>query len=110
MNKELAMKRLKGQLLVIAQEQRVAAIQEIRGDQVEASWGTQIRNYVLHPYKMIKDQRNNWETTNVPNFLDGGTLLEECIATLLKSNAASTAATAASSSATSATTGTTTHE
>ena len=57
-NKDIAMKRLKAQLLAIAKEQRVAEIQEIRGDQVEASWGTQIRNYVLHPYKMIKDQRN----------------------------------------------------
>jgi peptide chain release factor 2 len=81
-NKEIAMKRLKAQLLAIAKEQRVAEIQEIRGDQVEASWGTQIRNYVLHPYKMIKDQRTNWETSNVQGFLDGD--LEDCIAELLK--------------------------
>ncbi len=85
MNKDLALKRLKAQLLAIAKEQRVAAIQEIRGDQVEATWGTQIRNYVLHPYKMIKDQRTNWETTNAQGFLDGD--LEDCIAALLKSRA-----------------------
>ncbi|KAG7341763.1 peptide chain release factor 2 [Nitzschia inconspicua] len=85
MNKDLAMKRLKAQLLAIAKEQRVAEIKEIRGDQVEASWGTQIRNYILHPYKLIKDQRTGWETSNVQNFLDGD--LEECIAELLKTQA-----------------------
>lgn len=85
MNKDLAMQRLKAQLLAIAREQQVQEIQQIRGDQVEASWGNQIRNYVLHPYKMIKDQRTGWESSNVQNFLDGN--LEECIAELLKQQA-----------------------
>ena len=85
MNKDLAMKRLKAQLLAIAKEQRVAEIQEIRGDQVEASWGTQIRNYVMHPYKLIKDQRTGWETSNIQNFMDGD--LEDCIANYLKTQA-----------------------
>ena len=85
MNKDLAMKRLKAQLIAIAKEQRVAEIQEIRGDMVEASWGTQIRNYVFHPYKMIKDQRSGWETSNIQNFMDGD--LEDCIADLLKTKA-----------------------
>ena len=84
-NKKMAMERLKAQLIAIADEQRVAEIQEIRGDQVEASWGTQIRNYVMHPYKMIKDQRTGWETSNIQNFMDGD--LEDCIAALLKSRA-----------------------
>ena len=85
MNKDLAMKRLKAQLIAIAKEQRVQEIQEIRGDMVEASWGTQIRNYVFHPYKMIKDQRSGWETSNIQNFMDGD--LEGCIAELLKTRA-----------------------
>ena len=85
MNKDIAMKRLKAQLIAIAKEQRVAEIQEIRGDQVEASWGTQIRNYVFHPYKMIKDQRTGWETSNIQNFMDGD--LEDCIGELLKNQA-----------------------
>ena len=51
----------------------------------EAAWGAQIRNYVLHPYKMVKDQRTNWETTNIQNFMDGD--LEDCIAQLLKNQA-----------------------
>jgi len=85
-NKDLAMKRLKGQLLAIAQEQRVQEIKDIRGDVVEASWGAQIRNYVLHPYKMIKDQRTNWESTNTQAFLDGGGLLKDCMGAWLRYN------------------------
>ncbi|VEU38605.1 unnamed protein product [Pseudo-nitzschia multistriata] len=85
MNKDLAMKRLKAQLIAIAREQRVEEIKEIRGDQVEASWGTQIRNYVFHPYKMIKDQRTGWETSNTVNFMDGD--LGDCIAELLRARA-----------------------
>ena len=84
-NKETALKRLKAQLVAIAKEQRVAEIKAIRGDAVEAAWGAQIRNYVLHPYKMIKDQRTNWETTNAQGFLDGN--LEECIGELLRARA-----------------------
>jgi peptide chain release factor 2 len=84
-NKDIALKRLKGQLVAIAKEQRVAEIQAIRGDAVEAAWGAQIRNYVLHPYKMIKDQRTNWETTDAQGFLDGN--LEECIGELLRARA-----------------------
>jgi peptide chain release factor 2 len=83
LNKQIALKRLKAQLLAIAQEQRVQKIQEIRGDLVEASWGMQIRNYVLHPYKMVKDQRTSWETTNAQAFLDGD-LLDDCIASYLR--------------------------
>lgn len=81
-NKEIALKRLKAQLLAIAQEQRVQDYKQIRGDIVEASWGAQIRNYVLHPYKMIKDQRTGWETSNAQGFLDGD--LEECIGAYLR--------------------------
>lgn len=82
-NREIAMKRLKIQLLAVAQEQRVKEINEIRGDMVEASWGAQIRNYVLHPYKMVKDQRTGWETTNTQAFLDGE-MLEDCIGAYLR--------------------------
>ncbi len=83
MNREIAMRRLKAQLLAIAKEQRVKEIKEIRGDMVEASWGAQIRNYVLHPYKMVKDQRTGWETSNAQAFLDGE-LLDDCIGAYLR--------------------------
>lgn len=83
-NKQIALSRLKGQLLVIAQEQRLQDIKSIRGDVVEASWGAQIRNYVMQPYKLVKDGRSGWETSDVDGFLDGGKALEECIGSMLR--------------------------
>jgi len=70
-NKEKAMALLKAKLLVIAQEQRAAEIADIRGDIVEAAWGNQIRNYVFHPYQMVKDLRTAAETTDVQGVMDG---------------------------------------
>ncbi len=70
-NKEKALARLKAKLLVIAQEQHAKEIAEIRGDMVEASWGNQIRNYVFHPYQMVKDLRTNVETTAIVDVMNG---------------------------------------
>jgi peptide chain release factor 2 len=70
-NKEKAMALLKAKLLVIAQEQRAAEIADIRGDIVEAAWGNQIRNYVFHPYQLVKDLRTQQETTDVQAVMDG---------------------------------------
>jgi len=70
-NKEKALAILKAKLLIIAQEQRAQEIAEIRGDMVEAAWGNQIRNYVFHPYQMVKDLRTNVETTAVSDVVDG---------------------------------------
>jgi peptide chain release factor 2 len=70
-NKEKALAILKAKLLIVAQEQRAQEIAEIRGDMVEAAWGNQIRNYVFHPYQLVKDLRTNVETTNVTDVLDG---------------------------------------
>ena len=70
-NKEKAMALLKAKLLVIAQEQRAAEIADIRGDIVEAAWGNQIRNYVFHPYQMVKDLRTSEETNDVQGVMDG---------------------------------------
>ncbi|CAI5527298.1 unnamed protein product [Closterium sp. Naga37s-1] len=56
-NKAKALAMLKAKLLIILEEQRAAEIREIRGDVVKAEWGQQIRNYVLHPYKLVKDLR-----------------------------------------------------
>jgi peptide chain release factor 2 len=82
-NRDIALNRLRVQLLAIAQEQRVQEIRDIRGDMVQASWGAQIRNYVLHPYKQVKDPRTGWESTNAQAFLDGD-LLDECIGAYLR--------------------------
>ena len=70
-NKEKAMALLKAKLMVIAQEQRAAEIADIRGDMVEAAWGNQIRNYVFHPYQMVKDLRTEKESTDVEGVMNG---------------------------------------
>jgi peptide chain release factor 2 len=70
-NKERALQILKAKLLIIAQEQRAQKIADIRGDMVEAAWGNQIRNYVFHPYQLVKDLRTNVETTNIQSVMDG---------------------------------------
>jgi len=84
-NKQLALARLKAQLLAIAQEQRLASIEAVRGDVVEASWGAQIRNYVMQPYKLVKDSRGSgYETSDVSGVLDGGGALEEFVGSWLR--------------------------
>ncbi|HIK37247.1 MAG: peptide chain release factor 2 [Geminocystis sp.] len=70
-NKERALAILKAKLLVILEEQRAKELAEIRGDIVEAAWGNQIRNYVFHPYQLVKDLRTGVETSAVYDVLDG---------------------------------------
>jgi peptide chain release factor 2 len=70
-NKEKALAILKAKLLIVAQEQRAKEIADIRGDIVEAAWGTQIRNYVFHPYQMVKDLRTAQETTAIEDVMNG---------------------------------------
>ena len=70
-NKETALKILKSKLhqLKIDAHQKKKA--ELRGDYQSAEWGNQIRSYVMHPYKMVKDHRTNFETSDVQGVLDG---------------------------------------
>lgn len=82
MNKKIALERLKALLLANKIEQQVDEIKEIRGDIVQANFGTQIRNYVLHPYKMVKDLRTSFETTDTSAILDGN--LDEVIGGYLR--------------------------
>ncbi|WP_126988096.1 peptide chain release factor 2 [Thermosynechococcus vestitus] len=70
-NKEKALAILKAKLLVIAQEQKAKEIADIRGEAVEAAWGNQIRNYVFHPYQLVKDLRTEVETTAIQDVMDG---------------------------------------
>ncbi|KAF8664403.1 hypothetical protein HU200_054575 [Digitaria exilis] len=70
-NKIKALSRLKAKLLVIALEQRASEIKQIRGDMVKAEWGQQIRNYVFHPYKLVKDVRTGCETSDITGVMDG---------------------------------------
>lgn len=62
---------MKAKLLVIAEEQRASEIKQIRGDAVKAEWGQQIRNYVFHPYKLVKDVRTGIETSDIVSVMDG---------------------------------------
>jgi peptide chain release factor 2 len=70
-NRETAMMMLRSKLLEIQLEKREAEQAAIRGENVDASWGTQIRHYVLHPYKMVKDERTGLETSDANAVLDG---------------------------------------
>ena len=77
-----ALELLKATLLVVQQEQQAKEISEIRGDMVKAEWGQQIRNYVFHPYKLVKDVRTGVETSDVSGVMDGD--LEEFIQAFLR--------------------------
>lgn len=70
-NKERAIKMLKSRLYQIEIEKRNAEKAKIEGTKQKIEWGSQIRNYVLHPYKLIKDLRTGIERTDVQNVLDG---------------------------------------
>jgi len=70
-NKEAAMKVLHARLLEIEMKKRAAEQSKLKGAHASAGWGNQIRSYVLHPYKMIKDHRTNYETSNATSVLDG---------------------------------------
>jgi peptide chain release factor 2 len=70
-NLETAMKILKAQLYDIERRRQEAEISDLKGEDVDAGWGNQIRSYVLHPYKMVKDHRTRHETGNVQAVLDG---------------------------------------
>lgn len=70
-NKEMAMTILRSKLIQLQMEQHAEKISELKGPNEQAAWGNQIRNYVLHPYKMVKDLRSNIETSDTEGVLDG---------------------------------------
>ncbi len=70
-NRENAMRLLKGRLVEMELEKRENELAQLRGEHIEASFGTQIRSYVLHPYTMVKDLRTEHETSDVNAVLDG---------------------------------------
>ena len=70
-NKETALKILKAKLYQKAKKEEAEEKQKLRGEYTSAEWGNQIRSYVLHPYKLVKDHRTNIETTDAEKVLDG---------------------------------------
>ncbi len=70
-NKENAIKLLKSQLFEIEMRKKREAINTIEGNKKKIEWGSQIRNYVFHPYKLVKDIRTGHETSNVQAVMDG---------------------------------------
>jgi peptide chain release factor 2 len=70
-NKEVAMQILKSKLLKLREEEMQKEKKELRGEFHSAEWGNQIRNYVIHPYQLVKDTRTGMETTETEKVLDG---------------------------------------
>lgn len=82
-NREQAMQLLKSKLFQKELEEKEAKMAELRGEQKEIGWGSQIRSYVFHPYSMIKDHRTNLEVGNVDAVMDGD--LDQFIEAYLRS-------------------------
>ena len=82
-NRDSAMKVLEARLLEREVERQEAERARLKGEHVEAGWGNQIRSYVLQPYKMVKDLRSGYETSDPDSILDGE--LDDLISAYLKS-------------------------
>lgn len=83
-NKEKALQMLKSQLYELELRKQQQSISDIEDSKMKIEWGAQIRNYTLHPYKLIKDVRTNFESNNVQSILDGN--LDEFIKSYLMTN------------------------
>ncbi len=70
-NRERAMKMLQAKLYQLKLDEQQAELDEIRGEQKEIGWGSQIRSYVFHPYSLVKDHRTSTESGNVQGVMDG---------------------------------------
>ena len=70
-NREVAMRMLKSKLVEIKERENLEKIEDIKGDQKEIAWGSQIRSYVFMPYTMVKDHRTNFEMGNITAVMDG---------------------------------------
>jgi peptide chain release factor 2 len=75
LNKARAMDLLKNKLAVIELQKQKEFERDLKGAVVSNEWGSQIRNYVLHPYKLVKDTRSGWETTDISSVIEYGNLL-----------------------------------
>lgn len=81
-NRETAMKMLKSKLFDLKEQEHKEKIEDLKGEQREIAWGSQIRSYVFCPYTMVKDHRTNYEVGNVQSVMDGD--LDEFMESYLK--------------------------
>ncbi len=86
-NRNTAMKMLQAKLAAVAEIERQKELSDLGGEKGDIGWGHQIRSYVLHPYRMVKDHRTNREVGNVDAVLDGD--IQQFIETFLRSKASS---------------------
>jgi peptide chain release factor 2 len=70
-NKETAMSMLKAKLFALAQAAQMEKIEDLKGNQMDIAWGSQIRSYVFCPYTLVKDHRTGFEVVDVDNVMDG---------------------------------------
>ncbi len=83
-NRKRAMELLLSKLYQFYKESRETELKEIKGEKISASWGNQIRSYVLHPYKLVKDLRTNIESSDTEGVLDGN--LQQFVEAEIKSS------------------------
>jgi len=83
-NRETAMKMLKSKLLDLKEQEHKEKIEDLKGEQREIAWGSQIRSYVFCPYTLVKDHRTNYEVGNVQSVMDGN--LDKFMEEYLKQN------------------------
>jgi len=82
-NKEIALRILRARILEVELEKKAQERTKLKGERIEAGWGNQIRSYVLHPYKMVKDHRTGYETSQAEAVLDGE--IDEFVTAYLRS-------------------------
>ena len=83
-NRETAMKMLKSKLFNLKEKEQKDTIEELKGEQKDIAWGSQIRSYVFCPYTLVKDHRTNYEVGNVEGVMDGN--IDDFIEAYLKMN------------------------
>lgn len=84
-NRETAMKMLYAKLLELKEREKQQKINELKGEQMDIAWGSQIRSYIFCPYTLVKDHRTGYEEANVQKVMDGE--IDEFISAYLKWNA-----------------------
>jgi len=70
-NKEKALEILRGKLYQLAQQEKAKTMEELKGKKIKIEWGNQIRSYILHPYKMVRNEKTGKKYSQVEKILEG---------------------------------------